>query len=347
MNLSKEAMKLASEDVIPFTKEGFSLCSPIYIATTSHVKNTLDLYEGYRDVLSVCGTGAHAFEALLRGAKHVDLFDINQLQLVYFLFMKTAITILPYEDFVLYFSSKIDEEDEIDDKYLLAGDVYLKLEEYLPDFVKSVLGPIYKKFSNVDILDSRLVRYNHNFTLPYLQSVASFYSEEEYYKLQNILRSNPEIISIYPYSLEEVPSKFSGCYDLILLDNVLEYYSSMRGLNSPDKVDSFIKSELSSLLRPDGNIQTTYSYGFDTDYFMRKLGLSDESTDDFFEDEFLGAIPMSSFLGDLFSKEVGNLEAENLAVPLYTDYEGYEYSVFSGADITDGDNMVLTYSKKN
>ena len=113
--------------------------------------------------------------------------------------------------------------------------------------------------------------------------------------MQNILRSNPEIISIYPYSLEEVPSKFGGSYDLILLDNILEYYSSMRGLNSPDKVDSFIKSELSSLLRTGGNIQTTYSYGFDTDCFMRKLGLSDESTDDFFEDEFLGAIPMSFF----------------------------------------------------
>ena len=75
MNLGKEAMKLASEDAIPFTKEGFSLCSPIYIATTSHVKNTLDLYEGYRDVLSVCGT-EHMLLKLYYGVQSMLIYLI-------------------------------------------------------------------------------------------------------------------------------------------------------------------------------------------------------------------------------------------------------------------------------
>ncbi len=343
MNIAKDAMKLVKQDAIPFAKEGFSTCSPVYLATTSHVKNTLGLYDGYRDVLAICSTGAHAYEALLHGARCVDVFDINQLQLIYFLFMKTAITVLPYEEFVLYFS--LGDSEDLDTSHLLSVDLYSKLEEFLDDDVKKVLGPIYKNFTNEDIVYSRMVRFHHDITLSHLKDIASFYNEKDYYKLQSILRSNPNCIRVYPFSLEDVPKKVDGSYDLILLDNVLDYYSGL-SINTPYKVDQFIKGGLSCLLRDGGRIQSTYSYGFDTDYFSSVLnGSREEEVDD--EEIYFGAIPMGSFFKRLIDTNIDSLEKENLTVPLYQDFGGYQYSIFDGVDSCDGKNMVLTYTKKS
>lgn len=54
--------------------------SSIYIAPTANVIDTVNLYNNYKDVLSVGGTGAIGYECILNGAKRVDLFDINYLQ---------------------------------------------------------------------------------------------------------------------------------------------------------------------------------------------------------------------------------------------------------------------------
>lgn len=65
----------------------FSKYSPIYMASTSNVKSTLRLYDEYETVLCLGSTGAHGYEAALNGARRVDMFDINELQRLYYLFM--------------------------------------------------------------------------------------------------------------------------------------------------------------------------------------------------------------------------------------------------------------------
>ena len=63
--------------------------SSIYIAPTSNVTGVMNLYHDYDKVLSVGGMGALGYEASLHGAKVVDLFDINELQRLYYIYFQT------------------------------------------------------------------------------------------------------------------------------------------------------------------------------------------------------------------------------------------------------------------
>ena len=225
MNVDKtavEAMRLAKTESFPFDRDLFSTYSPIYIGTTSNVKKTLDLFYGYHRVLSVCGTGAHGYEALLHGASHVDLFDINELQRLYFLYMKTAITVLSYDEFIQFFTSS-DEWDDYENNMLLDNLLYQELEPFLSDEVKKVFGPIFTSFDSSDILISKLFRLDHNLSLDFLRNASSLYDRESYEQIQKILRENPDIISCYTVSLSDVPKSFEGEYDLVLFDNILDY----------------------------------------------------------------------------------------------------------------------------
>ena len=78
LEIRNAAFRLAEQKFVA-GEPTYGLYSPIYIASTSNVTDTMNLYKNYEDVLTVGGTGAHAYEALLHGAKHVDLFDINEL----------------------------------------------------------------------------------------------------------------------------------------------------------------------------------------------------------------------------------------------------------------------------
>lgn len=351
---AKKAWALASVESIPFGKSEFSTYSPIYIATTSNVRNTLHLYHDYEQVLSVCGTGAHAYEALLHGAKHVDLFDINELQRIYFLYMKTAIMVLSYDEFIRYFTTGegvngFDFEPLIED--LLANDLFYKLEPYLPDEVREVFGPIFDQILSENVLFSKLFRYGHNFSLSYLREAASFYRREEYERLQQILRKNPDVITTRTMSLTEVPLQFHSQYDLVLLDNILEYYGAIPNLNTPRKVDSFVKQDMSSLLSNGGSMQVAYAYAFDTETFCDAFDLpivNDSELDDVFNpvsDAFFAALTTSFLEMDLESA-TRVLADENLMIPLVRDMDGYQYSIFDGINESDGKNMVLTYTKR-
>lgn len=351
---AKKAWDMASSESLPFVKDEFSTYSSIYIATTSNVRNTLHLYHDYEQVLAVCGTGAHAYEALLHGAKHVDLFDINELQRLYFLYMKTAVMVLSYDEFIQYFttSSAIDEFDiEPVDETLLANELFYKLEPFLPNDVREVFGPIFDQLSNEDVLFSRLFRYDHNFSLSYLKEAASFYRREEYEQLKHILRKNPDIITARTVSLTDVPQQFHSQYDLVLLDNILEYYNAIPDLNTPHKVDSFVKGDMNSLLSGQGSLQVAYAYAFDTATFCDAFDLpivhENESNDVFnpVGDAFFSAL-VTSFLETDLESATRTLVDENLMIPLVRDMDGYQYSIFNGVNDIDGKNMVLTYTKK-
>lgn len=350
MNVDKtavEAMRLAKTESFPFDRDLFSTYSPIYIGTTSNVKKTLDLFYGYHRVLSVCGTGAHGYEALLHGASHVDLFDINELQRLYFLYMKTAIIVLSYDEFIQFFTSS-DEWDDYENNMLLDNLLYQKLEPYLSDEVKKVFGPIFTSFDSSDILISKLFRLDHNLSLDFLRNASSLYDRESYEQIQKILRENPDIISCYTVSLSDVPKSFEGEYDLVLFDNILDYYSFIPGLDSVDKIDSFVKRDMNSLLHKDGRLQVGYGYAFDTDAFCDALGIEKKDNDFDLEDDDCTLPP--DFLQSLFSVSSDDVSqkliAENYMIPLFKDIGGYQYSLFDGVTKLDGQNMVLTYCRK-
>jgi len=305
--------------------------SPIYLASTSNVKDTMALYGEKKDVLTVGGTGAHAYEALLRGAEHVDCFDVNFLQKIYFEYMKTAIMYLSYEEFMKCFT--LPKQDFVFKKRditdLLSNESFDRLSPFLSDDVLAVLGPVYDFSYSSDVILSSLFRFEHPVYQEYLKRYVSFYNEEEYYKLQKILRER-DAINYQVMNLTDVPQKLSSKYDLIVLDNILQYYKNIKGLETPYEVNLFLNKKLSSLLKEDGEIQATYGFSIATDAFKDKFHIPYQKRD---------------FLGELM---IAKEKKEGIAIPL-VDKWGYHYDFIPGVEQAEGspsENVVLTYKKK-
>lgn len=328
------AFKLASEKY-EAGKSVYTLFSPIYIAATSNVTSTVDLYKDYNSVLSVGGTGAHGFEVALNGAKKVDLFDANYLQKLYFEYMKTAVMYLDYETFVKHFTlqvqRKIFKKSEIRD--LLSNELYDKLVYYLPEDVETVFTSLYDWFDSTDLILSSLFRFEHFITLDYLKKNISFYNEEQYYELQKILRAGSCEFNYETLSLVDVPKHFQTGYDLIILDNILQYYKNIPGLDDPYLVNMFIRKKLSNLLVDNGQIQVNYGFEVATDAFREKF-----------------KIPYNKEHLDFYRKfQLQEEMKKGINIPLVEKWDDYTYSFVSGVERIQGgksDNLVLSYRKK-
>ncbi len=323
------AFKLAAQRNNKIEKTIYDGYSSIYLASTSNVKDTFKLYDNYQKVLSIGSTGAHGFEALLNNASQVDLFDINELQRIYYELMKTAIMILKYEDFIKYFTLKIHKDyyTQSEIKDLLSHELYEKIKNYLPDEVNYVYGPLYDYYDSIDLIFSKLYRFEHPLSLKYLKRFISFYNEEEYYKLQKILRTNPAIINFKRASLTEVPDNFKRDYDLIILDNILQYYKDFPELDDLDKVDNFIKNHLAKLLSENGIIQVNYGYQLAAEAL--KVELASISLKDF-----------NPIKGLIIVQEIVN----GINNMLIKNKKGYTYDFIPGVEQT-GENLVLSYKK--
>lgn len=343
-NIRKEAFKLAASqpeasDVIEDPM--YQKYSSIYIAPTANVVDTMKLYKDYSEVLSVGSTGAHCYEALLNGAKKVDMFDINELQKLYFEYMYTAIMHLDYEAFIKHFTlatkTSFMHKNEIKD--LLSEELYNKIVKYLPEDVEKVFSSLYDYYDNFDLLASNLFITDHPINLDYLKRNASIYNEAEYYKLQKILRQENCQISYQTVSLTDVPKKFDKQYDLIVLDNILQFYKDIPGLEAPYLTNMFIQKKLSNLLKDDGTIQANYGFGIATEAFKEKFNIPSN-----FE------LPKNPLLFLVPKEFIVALEQQNgINIPLVEKWKNYSYDFISGVEIEDGintDNLVLTYKKK-
>lgn len=329
----EKAFSLADSELD--TTPVFTQYSPIYIASTSNVCETLNLYQDYQRVLSVCGSGAHGYEALLHGAKSVDLFDINALQILYFEYMKTGIKCLKYEDFIKYFTIKNDTHEikiwELSE--LLSNSLFEQLEKELRDDVRFVFGSLYEYYDSLRLIRSGLFRLNHSISREHLKKFVSFYREEEYYRLQKILRQDYNVIRSHLLSLTEVPKQFQGSYDLILLDNILQYFRNIPSISTPSLVHDFIHNQLGNLLSENGKIQTNYAFEVQTAFF-------EESLNPNFKD-----LSETFFLGELLKEGIRQVDVN---FPLVQNYKNYSYDYVLGVTSTKErkvNNLVLTYQK--
>ena len=334
LEIRNAAFRLADQKFVE-GKPTYGLYSPIYIASTSNVTDTMKLYKDYESVLTVGGTGAHAYEALLNGAKHVDLFDINELQRLYFEYMKTAITYLDYPTFIKHFTlpkqTTVMKRENLKD--LLSNDLYQKLYFFLPDEVEEVFSPLFDFHYSVDLVISNLFRFEHIITLDHLKKNVSFYNEEEYYKLQTILRDENYPMDFKTVPLTDVPKAFKEKYDLIILDNILQYYKDIRGLETPYAVNMFISKQLSSLLKEDGTIQVNYGFEVATDAVKERFKIPYTKS----------CVPMIDFI-------LKTEQKTGINIPLIEKWsDRYSYEFIPGVERTETpgkENLILNYKRK-
>lgn len=332
----KKAFALANEKFSTEEKVHLNY-SPVYLASTENVIDLMKLYKNYETVLSIGSTGAQGFEAALNGARKINLFDINELQRLYFEYMKTAITILDYETFLKHFTIKTYKvkSERILFKDFLSDELYDKLVKYLPKDVEAVYTPLYDYFNSVDLILSNLYRTDFTLLASILKKYISFYNEEAYYKLQKILRDERCQISYTTLPITEVINQYSGKYDLIMLSNVLQFYDKIDNLNTAQLVEDFIKN-LSKLLTKDGVIEVSYLFEVATLAFKDKIG-----------------IPFDKSKINFIVKLILEAEKErSVNIPLYKSSDNYSYSFIKGVENDKGieksfldnhENMILTY----
>lgn len=213
--------------------------SPVYLFTNENISGYLDgLYLENARVLTVCASGDHAFEAYLRGASHVDTFDINSWQGAIFELKNHMIRNLDYEVFMDFFFHA---------KYF---------------FDTKLLKPIKPAFS--DRLNEFLAHYNKvgRDAFKYKSSTNPFYSDKMISYINNkkmydtLAEKLPKKINFKHCSMADVSTNFHKRYDLILLSNIFEYmYNQYKFINQEEKILSFYKDCLIKLC--DKNLNFT------------------------------------------------------------------------------------------
>lgn len=308
----------------------------IYMAPTGNVKDAMSPYKGVKRVLAVGGVGAFGFEAGINDSEVIDMFDCNELQRHFFELIKASIMVLSYEQFMDYFTLETQSERMAPSEFrnLLSPILLILVEDYLPVDTRMFFEQLYYRFSNIQMIHSSLYRYAHAIYRKYLIRFASMYDEESYYKLQKILREKTCKISYKEASLIDLPKKYDGPYDLVVLGNILQYYKKIPSLDTPFAVDVFIKKELSKLLAPDGVIQVNYGFQISTICLKDCLGLP---------------YPENDFVSSPFGKEFLKRQSKIDIMPNLLRKGGYDFTIFEGVETFDGtpsENCVLTYKKK-
>lgn len=332
VEMTTAAFALAREPYDPLNIK-FGKYSPIYLAPTGNVKDMMAPFRGAKRVLAVGGAGAFGFEGAINDASVVDMFDCNALQKCFFEIVKASIMVLSYEDFMRFFTLETQRErmtyGEL--RNLVSPVLFMLIEEFLPFEVRFLYNQLYKSFDSVDMIHSSLYRYAHALYRKYLTRFASMYDEESYYKLQEKLRKKLCTINYEEASLVDLPKKFDGPYDLIVLGNIFQYYQDIAGLNTPYAVNTFVKKELSKLLSEDGVIQVNYGFEVATTILKEKLGLPYNRTKS-----------NSSLEAQMIRKFFAKSDI-NLAL---LEKGGYNFTFFEGVEsYEDGptENMCLTY----
>ncbi len=321
----------------------FSSISSVYIAPTSNIKDVCKIVGNAKSVLAVGGMGAIGYEMALNGAEKIDLFDINILQKMYAEIVKAAIINFDYDTFIKYFTLPYQQDLMPYEvlKNLLSPEMYLRLRNYLSWDTRIVYDYLYHSFSSVDLIASSVYRFEFDVSVGFLRKFASLYNKKSYYILQELLRNNPNLITYQTASLTDIPSLYTGGYDAIILDNILQYFRTIEGLDTFDKVDSFIKDKLNAMLNPGGVVEVNYGYELRTAALKRMLNIPYNKKNLV---DNLSNLPsyMLSMASDMLTQKEMN---EGLNTNLMS-IGGYDYHFIPGVEIEHkSDNVVLTYTR--
>lgn len=226
-----------------------------YLFTTENISGYMPDLSGKR-VLSVCSSGDHYFNALIKGAKQIDLFDINRLSFMVLKLKKAAIINLDREEFLSYFGI-------LNKEHILDYNIYIKFSKYLDE-------ETYTYFSHLYDWSCRSGNFLYSATSIFF---ADRSEPSTYFKCNHYLsRENYDILKSKLYKLNniqfiwsdvmELKTKLVDLYDVIFLSNIQDY----------QKIEkySLMALNLKKYLTENGKIYMSYLYHNTTNYYLVK-----------------------------------------------------------------------------
>ena len=205
-----------------------------------HFMPKLDVED--KKILTVAGSGDQLLTCALNGAKSVDAFDINPLQIYFTKLKVSALKALGVGEFNDYFYKKL----------MFSRSLYNKVRDYLDNSTRTFFDSLYK-----NDLESKFYRLMANENMDDSFSIIPSYTKEENYY---ITRNNLEKMDIkyITSDLLKIHKKTKKEYDVIMLSNIYKWLYSNKYLTAEEKKDMFMKfvnTRLINLLSDDGIIQ--------------------------------------------------------------------------------------------
>lgn len=242
----------------------FSEFQKVYSWTNEFISGYLDFvnFVDKSKALAVMASGDHAFNLITKGIMDIDTFDTNRLTEYYALGFKRAM-ILKYDycTFItkmIYISSEFATVEYISE---LIFELLPYMESEHANYWKSIVDYSFKlqKESGTNLNLLRMLTLNNNITD--ITNYNCYLLNEEQYELlrKRLMHAN---INFKQANAVCLSSNFAGKYDLILLSNILDYFSSHWGYNWKYGQLQDYEKELECLMNPYGVIFLNYIYHY-------------------------------------------------------------------------------------
>ena len=242
--------KTARRDFAPFTNY-----SPTYVVTNENQTAALKEFDVKdKDILCVTSSGDFAFNALSLGARKVVTFDINKFA-KYVLDLKVA-TVKTYPEAKLYAGFWLSNSpDYLSYNKFLEIRGNLNKEDYdFWTYVYTFLNNANNTLNNTDFFRNTI--YNTNV----LQERFNLYYRELYYEQlrRSLLTTKIDSNDLDITKINTLKSNYQ--FDVVYLSNIIQYYATINGLDSKEKVYKFLEEVKKELLRNNGTLVASYNF---------------------------------------------------------------------------------------
>ena len=103
--------------------KSFSYLSIPYLVPTENINGYYDLLDfNNKDILTVIGASDNVFNAILKGAKKIDAFDISIYAIMFYYLKEAAVKALDYDEYMMFFFDNIHGFDK---------ETFAKIKPYL------------------------------------------------------------------------------------------------------------------------------------------------------------------------------------------------------------------------
>ena len=266
-----EALEATQEIIQKAQTVPFGKYSSVYVSPTGNVKSVLQEYHQNEKVLTIGAMGAYAYEAMLHGAKEIDLFDINILQYLYYELINLGIRTFSFEQFIHNFTTYFsNSEFEKKDLFQDVKELLRKEDTIMTEYFRKLL----EIYSREEIIQSKLFN-DLNANRELLERHSSLYNEKEFYRIKNLLISKQVHLNYQLCDIVDITEHFDTQYDLLLLDNVLQFYQKIPRLETVSKVNDWLENTIKKILKPNGQGKICYGHRHTALYMMELDGKLD------------------------------------------------------------------------
>ena len=218
----------------------------LYRFATEDINSYMKSFKNMTDYLTVCGSSEQVLNGILKGAKNIDVFDINYFAKHALALRIGAIKSLTRKEFMSFYYNRFDYN------------LFLKILNNLDKRDYIFWSKIYLCFGKVLINN---LFYNNRLTINDLININPYLQDNNYEILKELIdKVNINFIESDFYNIITFINEKK--YDVINLSNIYEYinFDKFATLTNAYKYIEFIKNLKNNHLKDNSTIMFAYMY---------------------------------------------------------------------------------------